>query len=200
MSVCVCVCVSVTIRNTLFRRLWRPLVEGCIANIGIQWHNFWLPLANFFSPHPTPPKKNPPNLFKTLKINPSPLFFGRFPLKNFLDPPSIFFGGDPLPKNFFFMRIPPKNFFDPPTIFLGGERLPHPNFFRDPPLKIWWPTQTIFLLPIKTMAESPKKKNYSTVQYKFLNRTKQTICTTKKSKTIWKNQCYQNFKFTLIFT
>ena len=36
-SVCLSVCLSVTIQNTLFRRSWRPLVEGRIANIGTQW-------------------------------------------------------------------------------------------------------------------------------------------------------------------
>ena len=37
---CQCVCVSVTIQNTHFRVSWRLLVEGYIANIGLQWHNF----------------------------------------------------------------------------------------------------------------------------------------------------------------
>ena len=58
-----CVCVPVTSRNTLFRRSWRPLVKGCIAYNGLQWHNvnffpFWWFLAffNFFG-FWTPPKK-----------------------------------------------------------------------------------------------------------------------------------------------
>ena len=35
-SQCPDVCLCVKIQNTLFRRSWRPLVEGCIANIGLQ--------------------------------------------------------------------------------------------------------------------------------------------------------------------
>ena len=34
-SPCLSVCVSVTIQNSLFRRLWRPLVEGRIVDISM---------------------------------------------------------------------------------------------------------------------------------------------------------------------
>ena len=37
---CMSVCLSVTIQNNFFRRSWRLMVEECIANIGMQWHNF----------------------------------------------------------------------------------------------------------------------------------------------------------------
>ena len=40
MSVCMSVCLSVTIQNAHFRMSWRLLVEGLIASIGLQWHNF----------------------------------------------------------------------------------------------------------------------------------------------------------------
>ena len=35
-SVCLCVCLFVTFQNILFWRSWRPLVEGCIANVGLR--------------------------------------------------------------------------------------------------------------------------------------------------------------------
>ena len=38
MSICLFVCLSVTIQNTHVQRSWRLLIEGRIANIGLQWH------------------------------------------------------------------------------------------------------------------------------------------------------------------
>ena len=35
-SVCVSSCLFMTIQNTLLWMLWRPLVKGCIVNIGMQ--------------------------------------------------------------------------------------------------------------------------------------------------------------------
>ena len=47
-SQCPSVCLFVTIKTNLFLVLWRHLVERCIANSGMQWHNLIFSVSMIF--------------------------------------------------------------------------------------------------------------------------------------------------------